>query len=529
MPFGKASANTSLFGGQTSGQDSPTFASTPLPDRSFHTRGDSITSEDSGSSLPHISRKATTNFAHSAQSSVTKESSHNTSASTKKTSFASLRNAFKTGKTTYDTPPVPPLDQAYPVLKNPFNRSTSSLAQNSPSYRRPSINTASPRPTTPGPEAKNPRRTPSRSKPSNYGRNQHSRSGSLFHSVDHGSDFGYGPGPAFSPPPVPPVPNAFGHSFRSETPPGWEYEDKVSIEPQTPSDYALHAIFMRFAGAAEAKMDRFLNQPIEREPSLLEYMGPGVDIKFDELLTSLGRIGQRHAKPVLESIMRWRRSQNDGVGPEYSRSHVVQSPQTTRGVRFLDASAILNERKSLAAIYIMCRALIAVVQTLSKDALGDQIGFNLEETMFEQFRKPDLKLLAQSANHRCNAELFAKLLGLLANVRSVVLPLRMCNTSNPFARFIGVTDRFLAELRPVSSGQVLKDVDLRYENLVKGLRHIQLKVFLSPPPHQYPINGSSRSGHQRLSKRALNSLNPSQNPLKMHTERALNLYLRRLL
>jgi hypothetical protein len=176
---------------------------------------------------------------------------------------------------------------------------------------------------------------------------------------------------------------------------------------------------MRFASAAEAKVDNFLKQPVEREPSLPEYMGLGVDIKFDELLNSLGRIGQRHAKPVLESIMRWRRSQNDDVGPEYSRGHVVQSPHTNRGVRFPDATAILNERKSLAAIYIMCRALIAVVQSLPKDALSDQTGFNLEETMFEQFKKPDLKLLAQSANHRCNAELFAKLLGLLANVRSV--------------------------------------------------------------------------------------------------------------
>lgn len=275
---------------------------------------------------------------------------------------------------------------------------------------------------TPVSEVRSSRRTPSRSRTHSYGRNQHSRSGSLFHSLDNGSDGGFGYGPSSSPPPVPPVPNAFGHSFRSETPPSWEYEDKVSIEPQTPSDYALHAIFMRFASAAEAKMERFLKQPIEREPSLPEYMGPGVDIKFDELLDSLGRIGQKHAKPVLESIMRWRRSQNDGVGPEYSRSHFVQSPHTNRGARFPDASAILNERKSLAAIYIMCRALIAVVQSLSKDALSDQTGFNLEETMFEQFRKPDLKLLAQSANHRCNAELFAKLLGLLANVRSV-LPL----------------------------------------------------------------------------------------------------------
>jgi hypothetical protein len=107
----------------------------------------------------------------------------------------------------------------------------------------------------------------------------------------------------------------------------------------------------------------------------------------------------------------------------------------------------------------MCRALIVVMQSLSKDSLGEGIGFNLEESTFEQFRKPDLKLLSQSANHRTNAELYATLLGYLAN-----------------SRFITVTDRFLAELERVSSGQVVKDVDSRYENLVRGLKHIQIKV-----------------------------------------------------
>ncbi len=107
----------------------------------------------------------------------------------------------------------------------------------------------------------------------------------------------------------------------------------------------------------------------------------------------------------------------------------------------------------------MCRALIVVMQSLSKDALGESIGFDLEETTFEQFRKPDLKLLSQSANHRTNEELYATLLRYLAN-----------------SRFISVTDRFLAELAPVASGHVAKDVDLRYENLVRGLKHIQIKV-----------------------------------------------------
>ncbi len=51
-----------------------------------------------------------------------------------------------------------------------------------------------------------------------------------------------------------------------------------------------------------------------------------------------------------------------------------------------------------------------------------------------------------------------------------------------FHRFLTVTDRFLTELGPVSSGQVPKDLDTKYENLVKGLRHVRLKVW---PPESF--------------------------------------------
>ena len=138
-------------------------------------------------------------------------------------------------------------------------------------------------------------------------------------------------------------------------------------------------------------------------------LSPDVDPKFDEILLSLGKIAQKHAKPVVDSIMRWRRSQNDYLSPDVLRLH----PSGPRSL----VPLVLNERKSLAAIYIMCHALITILRVVSKDALGEALGYSLEETTFEQFRNPDLKLLAQSANHRSNAELFASLLGHIANIR----------------------------------------------------------------------------------------------------------------
>ncbi|KAF7304959.1 hypothetical protein MKEN_01210500 [Mycena kentingensis (nom. inval.)] len=459
VPFGRTGSHGLFgqFGG--SGQDSPT---TMTPTSGFdrapffptHSRGDSVASEDSGHSIStRYTSKTGTPFAHSTQSSIAAPSGFS-----KKSSFASIRAAFKSGAKNSEPPPVP---QAYPVLKNPFNVSATSLNH---TPRGGSNTTTSPpyaRPPTPGSnDGRFTQRQP-KSKGHGYAKSTHSQTGSIFHYSDPGSDYGQSHAFSSSPPPVPRMPNAFGSVHRSETP---DYEeDKVVIDPKTPSDYALHAVFIRFAASCESKIDVFLRETFDHEPLLSDFMGPGVDPKFDDILDSLGQIAQKHTKAVVDSIMRWRRTQTENVGSDVIRTH-TQSPSPAR-IRMNDIPSLLNERKSLASIYVMCRALIAVLQSISKDALGEQMGYSLEETTFEQFRKPDLKLLTQSANHRMNAELYSTLLGHLANVR-----------------FVSVTDRFLAELGPVAHGQVPKDLDMKYENLVKGINHIQIKVW---PPEAF--------------------------------------------
>lgn len=44
---------------------------------------------------------------------------------------------------------------------------------------------------------------------------------------------------------------------------------------------------------------------------------------------------------------------------------------------------------------------------------------------------------------------------------------------------MSVTDLFLAELTPVANGQVSKDLGAKYENLIRGLSHIKIKVRMS--------------------------------------------------
>lgn len=251
IPFGRSGGHGFGFGGGGSnagfaGPDSPTVL-TPVAEhgqQSFftsHTRGDSVTSVDSTNSAgTRHPNRSNTSFAQSSQTSVSTPSSAGFS---KKPSFASIRNAFK-GKN-IDMPPVPQLDYQ---MKSPFNRSTSSLNNvSNMSFRAGpmspsniSVTVPFGRPPTPGAD----RRTKSKGHKS-----YHSQTGSI------GSDNHAHP-LSSSPPPVPRVPNGFGDIHRSETP---DFEDdKVVMDPKTPSDFALHAIFIRFASLAEGKIDAFL-------------------------------------------------------------------------------------------------------------------------------------------------------------------------------------------------------------------------------------------------------------------------------
>ncbi|KAG1736708.1 hypothetical protein EDD22DRAFT_1008332 [Suillus occidentalis] len=216
-----------------------------------------------------------------------------------------------------------------------------------------------------------------------------------------------------------------------------EEDDKVPPGLKMPSDHALHAVFIRSATLAEAKVHVFLRETLDHGPSLSNFMIPLLDPKFDDLMSSLGKIALKHPKPVIYSIMSWRRGHNENVSVDILKHHASQSPLWTRAARVQEPSTLLNERKSLTSIYIMRRALIAV---LSKDALGDAMGLFLGGNEVWSVQET-----GREASYPCHGS-------------------------------------FLGELEPVAHGRVAKDFDTKYEHLVKGLRHVQLRV---PPPEAF--------------------------------------------
>ncbi|KEP47702.1 cell polarity protein [Rhizoctonia solani 123E] len=251
------------------------------------------------------------------------------------------------------------------------------------------------------------------------------------------------------------------------------YEDTdTAPDPKTPAEYALHAVFIRFVTEVEQKMSAFLKEPLVK-PLLSTLLGPGADRQFDSTLDSLAHIALKHTRLVIDALARWRRTQR--LTPTSAQIPLNPGGSTQTGSSYgsyvysqSEVTKALAERMELMTVYVLSRALLvvlAVVSELGKDVLGEGMGSSLEENSFEPVRNPDLKRLALSGNHRANAELYASLLGQIANIR-----------------FQSVTDRYLRELDSVAAGQVPRDHDARYEHIVEGLKHIQIKVW---PPEAF--------------------------------------------
>jgi hypothetical protein len=88
------------------------------------------------------------------------------------------------------------------------------------------------------------------------------------------------------------------------------------------------------------------------------------------------------------------------------------NPSNTRS-----AADVLNDRKSFSSIYILCRALSAIVSTAGKDSLGDELGSKLEDIIYNSLKNADPALVERSANRKANMDYYARIMGLLSLTR----------------------------------------------------------------------------------------------------------------
>lgn len=70
---------------------------------------------------------------------------------------------------------------------------------------------------------------------------------------------------------------------------------------------------VQFIAQAEEKISQCITVPLDPEPQIEQICGPGVDPTFDQLISALGHIASQKPKPLIDSMMLWRKNKSDAA------------------------------------------------------------------------------------------------------------------------------------------------------------------------------------------------------------------------
>lgn len=85
----------------------------------------------------------------------------------------------------------------------------------------------------------------------------------------------------------------------------------LATDMKNTAEYTLHIVFTQFVRHAERKLNMCLDYPLLEEPPIIEILAEGVDLQFDNIISSLGYIAKRKPKPVIDSVMVWRKAKSE--------------------------------------------------------------------------------------------------------------------------------------------------------------------------------------------------------------------------
>lgn len=129
----------------------------------------------------------------------------------------------------------------------------------------------------------------------------------------------------------------------------------IATEMKNPAEYSLHVLFTQFVRQAERKLNRFIDYPLDAEPPILELLAEGVDPQFDNMIASLGYIAKRKPKPVMDSVMYWRKSKSEVATMAYTEVErimdLARSVSTPSGGQFdlpVQSQSSVRSRRSLS-------------------------------------------------------------------------------------------------------------------------------------------------------------------------------------
>ncbi|KAE8379614.1 cell morphogenesis N-terminal-domain-containing protein [Aspergillus bertholletiae] len=258
-------------------------------------------------------------------------------------------------------------------------------------------------------------------------------------------------------------------------------------ESKTVGEYALHHLFNSFVGQADNKINQAIMKLGESDVPVEMVCGPGADPSFDQLISALGHIARQKPKPLIDTIMFWRKAKGDAAiiakqVPNQSKESGLLIRRNTEPPQVAAESAtqpdhpppnpifsrnddaILAERRATVSVYLVCRVLIEIFNQSNLASITVDMAERLEEIVFGQLKTVDPDQVAASPLRIANWRIYSQLLGIMSETN-----------------FTSVTARFITELERYQKEETLrgpsKDGDARAELLILGMRHLRIRTY----------------------------------------------------
>ncbi|KAI4200372.1 MAG: hypothetical protein LQ346_002382 [Caloplaca aetnensis] len=261
-------------------------------------------------------------------------------------------------------------------------------------------------------------------------------------------------------------------------------------EQKTVGEYALHHLFTSFVGQADAKINHCVEDLGGGEPRVEDVCGPGVDPNFDQLISALGHIARPKPRPLIDTVMYWRKSK--GEAATNAKTELVQarsmytapraaprrnndSPQALYPdhTHSLDDSgypgsplqlvSVQAERRSAMSIYLLCRVLIEVYQQTTLSALTPSMAEKLEDIIFGQLKNTEPEQM-HSTFRLANWKAFCQLLGAMSEM----------NLQSVSHRFI--TDLRISQSHASVKGVLTRDAEIKIVLMIWATRYLRVKT-----------------------------------------------------
>ena len=266
-------------------------------------------------------------------------------------------------------------------------------------------------------------------------------------------------------------------------------------EQKTVGEYALHVLFTSFIAQAEEKLNECITVPFEPEPNVEQICGPGVDPSFDRLIVALGHIAKQKPKPLIDSMMLWRKSKSDaanearsqlqhsriypppGPGPMQRRNTEPMQPAATGTASDAQPGGQMSlaarheyvaqaERRSTVSIYVLCRVLLEVMTQSTLASITPEMEDKLENIIFGQLKISETEQLMASPLKLSNWNLFAQLMGVMSETSFTTVT----------DRFVADLDRWLQELGAKGPSSLSRDIESKMELVLGGMKHLRIKT-----------------------------------------------------